>query len=107
MASSTKKTREDAEAPVATTVNIGGRERKLHYDLNALCEIEERLGLKGLQEIANQLEKLEGRSLRCVLWAGLIHDDPDLKETEVGRWDLAVNDVLPVAVGALRRLIRG
>lgn len=104
---STKKSDEGAAAPAATTLTIGGRERKVHFDLNALCAIEERLGLNGLQQIADQLEKLQGKSLRCVIWAGLVRDDPNLTEDEVGKWDVNVSDVLPVAVGALRRLIRG
>ena len=51
------------------------------YDLNALAEIEEKLGVK-----LDQLDKVQMgvKELRTFLWAGLIHEDDNLTEREVG-----------------------
>lgn len=56
------------------TVNLD-RERELKYNLNALIELDE-------MEDAEKLTPM--RSLRRMLWAGLIHEDPDLTEEAVG-----------------------
>ena len=55
--------------------------RKIRYTLNALAEIEEKLGAK-----LDQLDKIDMgiKELRTFLWAGLIHEDAELTEREVG-----------------------
>ena len=55
--------------------------RNLRFTLNSLAEIEDRLGvpLSKMSEV-----ELGIKSVRTMLWAGLIHEDPDLTETEVG-----------------------
>ena len=57
------------------------KDRNIRYTLNALAEIEEKLGVK-----LDQLDKMEMgiKELRTFLWAGLIHEDAGLTETEVG-----------------------
>jgi hypothetical protein len=56
--------------------------RHLRYDLNALAEIEDKLGIS--------IDQLAGgfcfgmKAIRTVLWAGLIHEDEELTEKEVG-----------------------
>ncbi|MCW2279109.1 hypothetical protein [Heliophilum fasciatum] len=57
--------------------------RTLRYDLNALAEMEAKLGVS-LQEL-DQLT-MGVKQLRTFLWAGLIHEDPTLTEHEVGGW---------------------
>lgn len=59
-----------------------GVERRLLFDLNAMAELEDRYG-----SVDNAFEALQENSikaLRCVLWAGLIHDNPELTEHTVG-----------------------
>lgn len=55
--------------------------RGLRFTLNSLAEIEDRLGvpLSKMSEV-----ELGIKSIRTMLWAGLIHEDPELTETEVG-----------------------
>lgn len=55
--------------------------RELRFTLNSLAEIEDRLGvpLSKMSEV-----ELGIKSIRTMLWAGLIHEDAELTETEVG-----------------------
>ncbi|MBC9786794.1 hypothetical protein H1S01_20770, partial [Heliobacterium chlorum] len=57
--------------------------RKLRYTLNALVEIEEKLGVT-VTELNES--NLGIKSIRTFLWAGLIHEAPELTEKEVGDW---------------------
>jgi hypothetical protein len=56
--------------------------RKIFFDLNALGELEERLGVP-LDELQNV--KLSIKNVRTLIWAGLIHEDEDLTEQYVGK----------------------
>lgn len=55
--------------------------RTLRYTLNALAEVEDRIGVP-LEELENV--KMTIKNVRILLWAGLIHEDPDLTPEEVG-----------------------
>lgn len=55
--------------------------RRLRYDLNALAELEDRLGVP-LDQIADV--RLTIKNFRIMIWAGLIHEDPELTEEQVG-----------------------
>jgi hypothetical protein len=55
--------------------------RILKYDFNAWIEIEERLGFRP-EDLSNRELKL--KDIRFILWAGLIHEDPELTEHQVG-----------------------
>ncbi|MCS0827383.1 gene transfer agent family protein [Cytobacillus firmus] len=57
------------------------KERTLRFTLNSLAEIEDKLGVP-LSKMA-ELE-LGIKTVRTMLWAGLIHEDEDLTEKEVG-----------------------
>jgi len=58
--------------------------RHLRYDFNALCEIEEGLGIT-LPELGTKLSgKIKLSDLRTVVWAGLIHEDESLSIKQVG-----------------------
>lgn len=57
------------------------KERNLRFTLNALAEIEDKLGipLSKMGEV-----DLGIKAVRTMLWAGLIHEDPQITEQEVG-----------------------
>src|SRR5690554_1729697 len=57
------------------------KKRNLRYTMNALAEIEDKLGV-GLADIGNM--EMTVKNVRVVLWSGLIHEDPELTEIEVG-----------------------
>lgn len=55
--------------------------RRLRYTLNSLAEIEEKLGVP-VQKLAEA--EMGMKAVRVFLWAGLIHEDAELTEREVG-----------------------
>lgn len=59
------------------------KKRKLRYDLNAFAELEE-LGMGTSGEVLGAMEKGSVKAIRGLLWAGLIHQDPDLSLQQVG-----------------------
>lgn len=70
-----------------TKISLGGEERILRYDLNALAEIGDRLDIQIRISRINEdlLERpLPLKAFRTVIWAGLVHEDPDLTEEQVG-----------------------
>lgn len=83
-------------------VEVGGEQRRLRFDLNALAEIEDRLQLDGITEVFGRLEKGSIKTLRVLLWAGLLHEAPDLTEREVGAWDVDLTALAPLLAEALK-----
>ena len=71
------------------TIHLDGRDRELRYDLNAIATIGDKLGLSGrLNDLATDLlgKPLPLSALRTILWAGLVWNEPELTEEEVGSW---------------------
>lgn len=58
------------------------KERHLKFDLNAFAELEEAYG--NIEEALKAMEKGSIKALRAVLWAGLIHEDENLTQKDVG-----------------------
>ncbi|MEE9401258.1 MAG: hypothetical protein V3V32_04485 [Dehalococcoidia bacterium] len=54
------------------------RPRFLRFDLNAMCEVERMTG--------SSFAEMDGsmQTMRVLLWAGLLHDDPELTLKDVG-----------------------
>jgi len=52
--------------------------RYLRFDLNAMCEVE-RVTDRAFSELDGSL-----RTMRVLVWAGLLHDDPELTIEDVG-----------------------
>ena len=59
------------------------KKRTIRFTLNALAEIEDALGvpLSKLSEV-----ELGVKTVRTMLWAGLLHEDESLTERQVGNW---------------------
>ncbi len=71
------------------TIELGGKERHLKYDLNSLAEIGDRLNITvKLNTFAEDLMStpLSPSALRVLLWAGLRHEDPELTIEQAGSW---------------------
>lgn len=66
---------------IKVTLN-DGVERTIKFTLNALAELEDRYG--SVDEAFKQLDNNSIKAVRCILWAGLIHEDPELTEQQVG-----------------------
>lgn len=79
--------------------------RKLMYDFNALILIEEYTG----QKLVNRPKGSEDwtpstKDIRTLIWAGLIAEDPELTELEVGRLMTAEN--LPILTLAMNEAVK-
>lgn len=72
----------DVKAKDVKITLVDGVERTLKYDLNAMAELEDRYG--SVDEAFAQLDNNSIKAIRCILWAGLLHEDPDLTEQKVG-----------------------
>lgn len=59
------------------------KERHLVYDLNAYAELEDRFG--SVEAAMGKLQEGSLKTLRTVLWVGLMHEQEDLTEKEVGK----------------------
>lgn len=67
---------------VGITLN-DGVERHIKFTLNALAELEDKFG--SVQAAFDKLEKENSmKALRSILWAGFLHETPDITENEVG-----------------------
>ena len=67
--------------PIKITLS-DGVEREIKFTLNAMVELEDRYG--SVEAAVKELDKNSIKALRCVLWAGLIHNDENLTEQQVG-----------------------
>lgn len=99
-------------------VSIGGTTRHLLYDLNALCTLKEQHGINLLAPSDEDTENPV--VLRALLWAGFLHETPDLDVKAVGHWvtmdrieELAVTfaqalqgSVMPVSPDGLEAVAR-
>ena len=71
------------------SIELGGKKRRLFYDLNARATIGDaldftvRMGSLG-KDLLNKPFPLS--AIRTILWAGFLHDEPDLTKEEVGTW---------------------
>lgn len=84
---------------VKITLN-DGVERTLKFTLNALAELEDKFG--SVQAAFDKLEKEKSmKALRTILWAGFLHESPNLTEHEVGNLiDIAYMAKLEESLGA-------
>lgn len=65
-------------------LKLGGKERRIIFDLNALCDLEEKYGdIYGVLDNLGKSPKM--RDIRYLLFIGLKQDDESLTEKEVGQ----------------------
>lgn len=72
----------DVKSKAVKITLTDGVERTIKFTLNAMAELEDRYG--SVDEAFKQLDNNSIKAVRCILWAGLIHEDPDLTEQQVG-----------------------
>jgi hypothetical protein len=86
--------------PAPVKVDIGGQERELHFDLNALVEIEDRFGsVTEVMKVA-----VSFKNIRFLVWAGLLWKEQELTEKEVGKW-FTINDLPPITEAVMNALL--
>ena len=74
---------------MAATINLGGKDRALRYDLNALAVIGDKLGVRiRLAHVGEDLlaHPLPLSAIRTIIWAGCLHSERELEEEVVGGW---------------------
>ena len=70
-------------------VRLGGRSRTIRYTPRALLAAQRELGTRdrpqgpGFGEILVEVAVVSVHPLSVILWAGLLHEDPDLKVDDV------------------------
>lgn len=80
------------------TIELDGKERSLKFDLNALCLFEE----QAKTSLRSALADLSMTSVRTLVWAGLLHEDPLLTVQDVGKMEfVSLRDVSEKVVKAL------
>ena len=72
----------DVKSKAVKITLTDGVERTIKFTLNAMAELEDRYG--SVEEAFKQLDNNSIKAVRCILLAGLIHEDPDLTEQQVG-----------------------
>jgi len=77
------------------------KERHLLFALNAFCELEDKFG--SIQKAFETLQKGSVKGIRTLLWAGLIHEDEELSEKEVGKMITLenINEVIDILSKAI------
>lgn len=70
------------------------KDRHLAYDLNAFCELEERFGT--IQDAFDELQKGKIKTIRAMLYIGLLHEDDTITEKQVGGM-VGISDLQEVA----------
>jgi hypothetical protein len=59
------------------------KERTLLLDLNAFAELEE--VYESVDDALDGLQKGKIKAVRAILWAGLVHEDEELTQKDVGK----------------------
>lgn len=81
---------------------LDGKDHEIKFDLNALAELEDKYG--SVDAAFETLDKSQSiKSMRTILWAGLLHEDENLTEREVGAMiDFSLmNKIMEALNGAL------
>lgn len=65
-------------------IEIGGKERRLRYDINAAAEMEELMGGKSLLYVMGNPMAAGFAAIRILLWGGLKHAEKGLTLQRVG-----------------------
>lgn len=86
-------------------VELGGKQRKLRYDFNAMSDFEQVTG----QSLFNAMQNMGIATIRALYWAGLKHQDKGLTLDRTGKMiskamtedGLSLEDLMNPAVAAL------
>ena len=68
----------------AVTIDLGGRSRRLRFDMNALADLEGVLGRSVAEVLSGDGNALGFAAMRALMWAGLKHEDRGLTLERAG-----------------------
>lgn len=77
-----------------TTINLQGMVHELRFDMNSFCELEDRFG--NINKAFEVLQNGSMKGIRTLLWAGLLHEDGEVTEKEVGEM-VRIKDLTTIA----------
>jgi len=63
-------------------IELGGKKRKLVFDFNALCKLEEMTGKNALD--GETWQQPRASDIRILLWAALLRNEPELTLEDTG-----------------------
>jgi len=66
-----------------TPITLNGEVKNLLFDLNAFAELEENYG--SVESLFNKLAEASPKAIINALWAGLLHDNPEIDKKTVGK----------------------
>ena len=67
-------------------ITLGGKTRHLRYTFNALCKLEQELGIPMSEIIEMAAGSVSLTKFRAMIWAGLLDEDTNLTVEDVGGW---------------------
>ena len=88
-------------------VMIDGEEKILRFDHGALASIVETLGLEGLAALPVVLKVVDPQVLAAIIWAGRLHEEPDLRPEEVQSWFFPLMPTYEAAIEGIQLSIWG
>jgi hypothetical protein len=65
-------------------IELGGRSRRLRFDMNALSDLETALGRSVAEVLSGDGQSLGFAAMRALVWAGLKHEDRGLTLERAG-----------------------
>lgn len=87
--------------PITITLD---KERNLIFDMNAFIELEDKFGT--IDAMVKELSQPKLKSMRTILWAGLVHEDEGLTEKQVGAM-LSIGNATSLAEKATMAIFEG
>jgi len=88
---------QDVRSKAVKVTLTDGVERTVRFTLNAMAELEDKYG--SVDEAFAMLDKNSIKAARFILWAGLVHEDANLTERQVG--DLIDLQYMSTLMGSL------
>jgi len=86
---------------------IDGEKKFLRFDQSALAHLIDNLDVDGLSEIPSVVSTLDGKTLKVLVWAGRLWEEPDLKIEDVGSWYYPLLPTYNSAIEALNLSLWG
>ena len=86
---------------------IDGEKKFLRFDQSALAHLIDNLDVQGLSEIPSVVSTLDGETLKVLVWAGRLWEEPDLKIEDVGSWYYSLLPTYNSAIEALNLSLWG
>lgn len=65
-------------------IKLGKKSYTLKYDINAFCALEEHTKYQNMNDLQTRSAAGEISAMRALVWAGMLHENPDITQEQVG-----------------------